>query len=208
MSMSLDAEKTLRCLILWRENNDEIAASYLFESNIGLIKSIAKKYYNSGLTIEELESIGTEGLVKAINKFNYIDKPIEVFTSYIATSIENQILNEIKKNNRNIKTLSFETVIGYNKNGIELKLEDIIGTDSEKLLNDFINKMKLKALKEVLRTLTLQELQIIMLRYGFEGEQKTIIEISKILGKNRHTVSIQEKKALIKIRNLYDKKIN
>lgn len=208
MSMSLDAEKTLKCLILWRENNDEIAASYLFESNIGLIKSIAKKYYNSSLTIEELESIGTEGLVKAINKFNYIDKPIEGFTSYIATSIENQILNEIKKNNRNIKTLSFETVIGYNKNGIELKLEDIIGTDSEKLLNDFINKMKLKALKEALHTLTLQELQIIMLKYGFEGERKTIIEISKILGKSRHTVSIQEKKALIKIRNLYDKKIN
>lgn len=203
----LDLEETLKNLKLWRENSDEAAATILVSSNIGLVKFIAKKYINSGLSFEDLESTGMEGLVKAINMFDYINRPISSFSSYIARTIENYMLNEIKKNNKHRNDLSLETVISNYKNGRQLKLEDIVGTDENQMFDTIINRKNITVLREALKCLTPRELEIIMLRYGFEGKQKTIIETSIILGTNRHTVSIQEKKTLIKIRNLYEKNI-
>lgn len=198
----LDEKETLRNLILWRENNDENAATILVSSNIGLVKFIAKKHVNSGLSFEDLESAGMEGLVKAINMFDYINKPIEGFSSYIYTSIENHMLNEIKDNNKYRKNISFDGPVRDKFHNEEVMFEDVLSTDAEETFNAVIGKTTVGIVKEALECLTLRELQIITLRYGFEGERKSLVEIAKILGTNRHTISIQEKKALIKLKKL------
>lgn len=199
---TLNNEQTLNYLKLWREDFNEDALSLLTVSNTGLVKLIASKHSRKGLSFEELESAGYEALIRAINKFDYINRPIEGFSTYISVAIENAITREIDNYKKHEYVLSFETPIGSSKDGDDFKLEEIIGTDSDILFNDIINEMKIGVVREALKCLTSRERQIIILRYALdEQNKKTQDELAQIFNTSRQNISLLEQKALIKMRH-------
>lgn len=202
MNKRLTLEETQENLILWREQGDKKALERLVLSNEGLVGFFAKKYYGTGLTFEELYSAGMEGLLRAINAFNYLERHIKAFSTYISMAIDNQIKCELRKYRKHSHTLSFDQSIGQNKDGDDLKIEDIVGTDAEQLLDNVISGMKIEIVKEALECLTSREKQIILLRYGLdENYKKTQEELAEMFGCSRITISKQENKALIKMRH-------
>lgn len=202
MARRLSVDETKNCLRAWRELSDEDALELLVICNGGLVGFFAKKYLGKGLTFEELKSAGTEGLINAINKFDYNERAIEGFSSYVSIAIENQIRMELRKYNKHSHVLSFDQPIGQNKDGDEMTIEDLVGTDAEQLIEDVISEMKIDIVREALQCLTSRERQIILLRYGLdEAHKKTQDEIAEIFGCSKTTIANQEQKALIKMRH-------
>lgn len=202
MTRRLTLEETKKCLKAWRELANEEALEVLITCNGGLVGFFAKKYLGKGLTFEELKSAGNEGLLKAINKFDYNERSVESFSSYISVAIENQMRMELRKYNKHNHVLSLNQPIGHNKDGEEMKIEDIVGSDAEQLIEDVISEMKIDIVREALKCLTSREQQIILLRYGLdEAHKKTQDEVAKILGCSNTTIANQEQKALIKMRH-------
>ena len=209
MARKLTIEETYKCLKAWRELHDLDAHTLLTLSNGGLVKYMANKHLEKGFSREELESIGYVGLLRAIEKFDYINGDIRNFSSYIATSIENEMKYEIKKWSKHNHVQSFEQPIKTLRDGHELTVEDIIGTDAEELMDEIITNMEIKLVREALQCLTTRQKQIILLRYGLDKKnQKTQQEIAEQFGIARTTVANQEKYALVKMRNpKYAKKL-
>lgn len=202
MAIRLSLEETKKCLISWREFNDKDALTLLFMCNSGLVGFIAKKYLSSGLTFDELVSAGNEGLLNAINKFDYKQRKIEIFSSYISVAIENSIRYELKKYNKHRHVLSFEQLVVQNKDGDEFTIDDIIGTDKEELYDNVIENIKINIVKEALQCLTEREQQIILLRYGLdETQRKTQEEVGNIFGVTGERIRQIEDKALKKLRH-------
>ena len=202
MTRRLSLDETKKSLRAWRELADEDALEVLIICNVGLVGFFAKKYLGKGLTFEELQSAGNEGLLNAINKFDYKERAIEGFSSYISIAIENQMKMELKKYNKHSHVLSFDQPIGQNKDGDEMKLEDLVGTDAEQLIEDVISEMKIDIVREALQCLTSREQQIILLRYGLdEVHKKTQDEVAEIFGCSKATIAKQEQKALVKMRH-------
>lgn len=202
MARRLSLEETKKCLIAWRELADREALDILTICNLGLVVCFAKKYSGKGLTFEELKSAGYVGLFNAINKFDYMGRPIEGFSTYVSVSIENQMKMDLRVNNKHSQVLSFDQPIGQNKDGDELKIEDILGTDAEQLIEDVISQMKIDIVREALKSLTSREQQIILLRYGLdEAHKKTQDEVAEIFGCSKATIANQEQKALLKMRH-------
>ena len=202
MARRLSLDETKKCLKAWKELADKEALEILMMCNEGLVVFLTKKYLGKGLTFEELQSAGNEGLLRAINKFDYNERAIEGFSSYISVSIENQIRMELRKYNKHSHVLSFEKPIGQNKDGKEMKVEDLVGTDAEQLIESVISEIKIDFVRETLQCLTSREQQIILLRYGLdEAHQKTQDEIAEIFGCSRSAIAKQEQKALIKMRH-------
>ncbi len=194
-----ETEKSLRA---WRELSDENALLLLIEGNMGLVVTIAKKLSNTGLSFDDLVSSGKEGLLRAINKFNYKERAIEGFSSYIGVAIENGMLMELRRYNKHKNVLSLEQPIGQNKDGEEMRVEDLVGTDAEQLIEDVISEMKIDIVREALQCLTSREKQIILLRYGLdETHKKTLDEVAEIFGCSTPTIASQEQKALVKMRH-------
>ena len=155
-----------------------------------------------GLTFEELQSAGNMGLFNAINKFDYNERAIEGFSSYISIAIDNQMKMELRRYKKHSHVLSFDQPIGQNKNGDEMTIEDLVGTDSEQLIEDVISEIKSDIVREALQCLTSREKQIILLRYGLdEIHKKTQDEVAEIFGCSKTTIVKQEQKALIKMRH-------
>lgn len=138
MAKRLTLDETKNCLRAWRELGDEDALTLLTVCNQGLVVFIAKKFIDKGITFEELLSAGNEGLIRAINKFDYKERAIGGFSAYISMAIENQIKMELRKYNKHSSVLSLDHPIGFDKDGDELKLEDILGTDGDEMLNEII----------------------------------------------------------------------
>lgn len=202
MARRLSLDETKNCLRAWRELADEEALEVLTICNGGLVGFFTKKYLGKGLTFEELQSAGNEGLLNAINKFDYNERAIEGFSSYISTAIENQMKMELRKYNKHSHVLSFGQPIGQNKDGDEMKIEDLVGTDAEQLIEDVISEMKIDIVREALQCLTSREQQIILLRYGLdEAHKKTQDEVAEIFGCSKATIAKQEQKALVKMRH-------
>lgn len=202
MIRKLSLEETKKCLRAWREFLDKEALEVLMVCNGGLVVFFVKKYLGKGLTFDELKSAGDEGLLRAINKFDYKEREIEKFSSYISVAIENQIRIELKKYNKHSHVLSFDQPIGQNKDGDEMTIEDLIGTDANQLIEDVISEMKIDIVREALQCLTSRERQIILLRYGLDDtHKKTQDEIAEIFGCSKSLIAKQEKKALIKMRH-------
>ncbi|MBE6138573.1 MAG: sigma-70 family RNA polymerase sigma factor [Firmicutes bacterium] len=202
MAKILSLEETKNNLIAWRECGDEDALSALIVGNSRLVYYFATRFKGKGLTIDELKSAGTEALFNAINKFNYSEKPIEGFSSYISISIENGMRMELRKYNKHSHVLSFEQPIGQSKDGDDLKIEDLIGTDAEAMMNGIIADMKIEVVRDALQCLTTRERQIILLRYGLdEIHKKTQAEVAEMLGCSTSLISKQEQRALIKMRH-------
>lgn len=198
----LTLDETKNYLVAWREHNDKSALESLIISNTGLIIFFVRKYLGKGLSFEELKSAANLGLLNAINKFNYKERAIEGFSTYISISIENAIKTDLIKYNKHKDVISFDQPISHSKDGDELKIEDILGTYSEQLIEDIISEMKIDIVKEALSCLTSRERQIILLRYGLdETHKKTQEEVAKLFGCSKSTILKQEQRAILKMRH-------
>lgn len=167
-------------------------------SNQGLVKYFAYKYDSGVIPREDLESIGNEALIRAIHQFDYINKSIEAFSTYIGNSIEHEINVQFKKNNKHSHVISLNQPIYENNDGNTLDLENMIDSNSEK---EFDKKNDIYVVRKLLTYLTEKERQVIILRYGLDGsEERTLEEVGNFLGCTKQAIYQQEQKALEKMR--------
>ena len=184
---------------------DMEARSNLIEKNLRLVAYIAKKYNSTNLDAEDLISIGTIGLIKAINTFNS-EKGIRLAT-YASRCIENEILMVIRGGRKFANEVSLEEPIGVDKEGNEISFLDIVSQDDEDVIERVELSAQIKKMHGILeKVLDDREKTVIMYRYGLEGyAEKTQREIAKMLDISRSYVSRIEKKALNKMRKEFEK---
>lgn len=183
------------------ENGDESAKNKLIEHNLRLVAHIAKKYSGNIRDSEDLISLGTIGLIKGINSYNS-SKGTRLVT-YAARCIENEILMLMRANKKNQVEVSLNDPIGTDKEGNQILLMDIIGTDEEDVIYDIDKRSKIKKLYHNIEySLDDREREIIKMRYGlFDGNNMTQSEVAEIMGISRSYVSRIEKKAIGKLKN-------
>ena len=180
----------------------ENARNILIEHNLRLVAHIVKKYSNCGMEADDLISIGTIGLIKAVSTF-VTDKNIRLAT-YAARCIENEVLMALRRNKKLQNEVSLSEPLGIDKTGSEIQLIDILSTDEEDIPERLDLKNQLKELYNNMR-LVLQgrERTVLEMRYGlYEGKEHTQREIAKVLGISRSYVSRIEKKAIKKLQNI------
>ena len=186
-------------LLVKLENKDIEARQILVERNLRLVVYIAKKFENTGVGIEDLISIGTIGLMKAINTFN-ISKNIKLAT-YASRCIENEILMYLRRSNRIKGEISIDEPLNQDGDGNELLLSDILGTEPDitsRGIEDEVDKVLLKASIEKLSN---REKNIMELRFGFiSGTEKTQKEVADMLGISQSYISRLEKKIMNKMK--------
>lgn len=188
-------------LISLYESGDETAKDILIERNLRLVAHIAKKYTNCALPADDLISIGTIGLIKAVN--TYRSHKSTRLATYAARCIDNEILMSLRASKRIRTEVSLSDPIGTDKDGNEINLNDIIGTDPDEILDNISLKIQTaKLLQAINTTLTQREKTVIIKRYGIMGETPMPQrEVAKQLNISRSYVSRIEKKALSKLRN-------
>ena len=198
--MSEDKEKEY---LLKSKNGDIKARNILVEHNLRLVAHIIKKYYAVNVDQDDLVSIGTIGLIKAINTFD-MDKNIKL-SSYASRCIENEILMHFRNLKKSSQNVSLEDAVDIDKDGNTLKLMDLLSIDDD-FADNLDKKLNLQKINKYLtETLTKRELQIINLRYGLNGSKPlTQREVSSIMNISRSYVSRIEKKALEKLKERYD----
>lgn len=194
----LSAKRERECLLAMK-NGDVNAKNELIEHNLRLVAHIIKKYYSSSVQQDDLISIGTIGLIKAINTFDS-DKGTRLAT-YAARCIENEILMQFRAQKKTAQDISVNEPIDTDSEGNPLTLMDIISTEDE-IVEDIYKITMLKKLStEVGRIKDPREKSIIMMRYGLDGiRPMTQLEVSKKLNISRSYVSRIEKKALKELR--------
>jgi RNA polymerase sporulation-specific sigma factor len=177
---------------------DEDARQVLIERNLRLVAHVVKKFENTGEDKEDLISIGTIGLIKAINTFDN-SKGARLAT-YAAKCVENEILMHIRASKKTRQEISLHEPIGIDKDGNEITLEDILGSNSDEVLDEVEMILLDEKLKRVIKKLKSRERKVLLMRYGLEGKKKyTQREIAGELGISRSYVSRIEKKILCKI---------
>lgn len=177
---------------------DEVARNVLTERNLRLVAHIVKKFDSTGEDPDDLISIGTIGLIKAINTFNP-GKGTRLAT-YAARCIENEILMHLRYTKKIRAEVSLYDPIGVDKEGNEITLIDILGTHPEVVSEMVENRFEQKRLREKVHQLTRREKKVLELRFGLEdGARKTQREIARSLGISRSYVSRIEKRALSKL---------
>lgn len=198
--LSEDKEKEY---LLKSKNGDIKARNILVEHNLRLVAHIIKKYYAVNVDQDDLVSIGTIGLIKAINTFD-MDKNIKL-SSYASRCIENEILMHFRNLKKSSQNVSLEDAVDIDKDGNTLKLMDLLSIDDD-FADNLDKKLNLQKINKYLtETLTKRELQIINLRYGLnESKPLTQREVSSIMNISRSYVSRIEKKALEKLKARYD----
>ena len=181
--------------------DDQEAKKLLIEHNLRLVVYIAKKFDNTGVGVEDLISIGTIGLIKAINTFNPTKK-IKLAT-YASRCIENEILMYLRRNNKTKMEVSIDEPLNVDWDGNELLLSDILGTDDDIIYKDLEHEVDKKLLMRAMTTLTEREKMIIELRFGInqkEGEEKTQKEVADLLGISQSYISRLEKKIIKRLK--------
>jgi RNA polymerase sporulation-specific sigma factor len=176
---------------------DKDARNKLIEHNLRLVAHIVKKYDTKFVSNDDLISIGTIGLIKGIDTFSNV-KGVKL-TTYCARCIENEVLMFFRANNKYCKDVSINETIGYDKEGNEISLIDILKTTSIDYIEEIDTKDKIFLLKKYLDVLNDNERFIIINRYGLGCDEKTQKVIAKELGISRSYVSRIEKRALTKI---------
>ena len=180
------------------KSGDMNARDKLIEHNLRLVAHIVRKYYASCKNQEDLISVGTIGLIKAIDSFNFFNGAR--FATYAAKCIQNEILMYFRTNKKRINDVSLNDSIGYDKDGNEINLIDVLKSNDDDILNVLHNNDSVNTLIKYLDILTKREKDIIIKRYGlFNNDELTQKEISEILGISRSYVSRIEKRALLKI---------
>lgn len=185
--------------ILLYSKGDEEARNILIEHNLRLVAHIVKKFASTGEDMDDLISIGTIGLIKAISTFNY-SKGSRLAT-YAARCIENEILMNLRSTKKIKSEVYLQEPIGVDKEGNEISLIDVLGTEVDAVTDEITKKFQNEKLYEKINSsLKSQERKVIELRYGlFNGVTKTQREIAKILGISRSYVSRIEKRAIKKL---------
>jgi RNA polymerase sporulation-specific sigma factor len=201
--MPLTPEEEERLLIAY-EQGDEEAKNILIERNLRLVAHIVKKYHNTGRDQDDLISIGTIGLIKAISTFDR-SKGTRLAT-YAARCIDNEILMTIRSSKKTKSEVSLQDPIGVDKEGNEISLIDILGSAADEIVDEVDLKIQVKKLYwKMNKVLKKRERKIIELRYGLtECGCKTQREIAKMLGISRSYVSRIEKRALQKLNKAFN----
>ena len=192
----IQEEKLLKKLM----EKDEDAKQILVERNLRLVVYIAKKFENTGIDFEDLISIGTIGLMKAINTFN-VNKNIKLAT-YASRCIENEILMQIRKDTKIKSEVSIDEPLNKDGDGNELLLSDILGTDDDITSKSLENEVDMELLKIAISKLDKREKFIMQLRFGIDGDgkEKTQKEVADMLGISQSYISRLEKKIMNKMK--------
>ena len=199
----LEAEEEL-VLIEELSNGNSYAREKLIEHNLRLVVYIAKKFENSGLVLEDLFSIGSIGLIKAVQTYNG-DKKIKLAT-YASRCIENEILMQLRKSNKLKAEVSLDEPLNLDSDGNELLLEDILCAENESVSKEMDKSAEKQILWNIINKLSSREKEIMILRFGLEGkEEKTQKEVADYLGISQSYISRIEKKILGKMRKDLEK---
>ena len=188
-------------LLLTHLDDDVLEARQtLIEHNLRLVVYIAKKFDNTGVGVEDLISIGTIGLIKAINTFKS-DKNIKLAT-YASRCIENEILMHLRRNSRIKTEVSIDEPLNVDWDGNELLLSDILGTEEDLVYKDIEDEVDLNLLEQAMDILSDRERTIIELRYGIghDDEEMTLKEVADLLGISQSYISRLEKKIIRRLR--------
>ena len=197
----LEAEEEAKAIEALGTETEEKARKLLIEHNLRLVVYIAKKFDNTGVGVEDLISIGTIGLIKAINTFNP-DKKIKLAT-YASRCIENEILMYLRRNNKTRMEVSIDEPLNVDWDGNELLLSDILGTEEDTIYRDMENEAEKKVLFRAVSRLSSRERTIVQMRFGLGmpgGEEKTQKEVADMLGISQSYISRLEKKMMQRLR--------
>lgn len=194
----LSKEEEQEALQQWEEG-DMAARNRLIEHNLRLVVYIAKRYETNPIYMEDLISIGTFGLIKAINTFKR-DKNIKLVT-YASRCIENEILMFLRKKSRRKLEVSFDEPLNVDYDGNELVLADIIGTSGDIVAMEFERKENERILYEAIGKLKKREQEILKMRYGIGEEELTQKDVAEKLGISQSYISRLEKKIIQKLRS-------
>ncbi len=188
-------------LMLEKLSDDDIQVRRtLIEHNLRLVVYIAKKFDNTGVGVEDLISIGTIGLIKAINTFK-TDKNIKLAT-YASRCIENEILMHLRRSSRTRVEVSIDEPLNVDWDGNELLLSDILGTDDDVVYKDLEDEVDRSLLEQAMETLSERERTIIELRFGIghNDEEMTQKEVADLLGISQSYISRLEKKIIKRLK--------
>ncbi|MBO5931252.1 MAG: RNA polymerase sporulation sigma factor SigK [Clostridia bacterium] len=179
--------------------DDDDVRSHLVEHNLRLVVYVAKKFENVGTGIEDLISIGTVGLIKAINTFR-ADKSIKLAT-YASRCIENEILMYIRKNNSQRTVISIDEPLNTDWDGNELLLSDILGSEEESISSQLEQREERQIVRDAVFCLAPRERELIELRYGMRtGREMTQKEVADLLGISQSYISRLEKRILANLK--------
>ena len=181
------------------EKGDENARQLLIERNLRLVVFIARRFENTGVNLEDLISIGTIGLIKAINTYR-CDRNIKLAT-YASRCIENEILMHIRKIANQKTEVSLDEPINMDYDGNELLLSDILGTDEDIIMRPLEDDVDLCLLRQAVRELPRRERDIITMRFGLEGRKElTQKEVASLMGISQSYISRLEKRIMHRLR--------
>lgn len=196
----LNREEELSYLVKAKAGDME-ARNVLIEHNLRLVVFLAKKYESTGYPLEDLVSIGSIGLIKGINTYK-IDKNIKLAT-YASRCIANEILMYIRKNKRRKTEISLEDALNYDSEGNELHLEDVMGTDSDLVADEYESKEEKVLLERELKNLDSRDKEIMVMRYGlYNTKEYTQKEVADKLSISQSYISRIEKKVIKKLKTL------
>lgn len=188
-------------------NGDRYARDKLVEHNLRLVVYISKKFENSGVNIEDLISIGTIGLIKAVNTFRP-DKNIKLAT-YASRCIENEILMHLRKVNQQRLDISLDEPLNVDWDGNELLLSDVLGTDGLEINDNIEQEDERKVLNFCMQSLSGRERLIMNMRFGMDGKKEhTQKEVADILGISQSYISRLEKRIILKLKRDIEKMTN
>ena len=181
------------------QRGDRSAREKLIEHNLRLVAYIARRFENTGINIEDLISIGTIGLIKAVNTYRS-DKNIKLAT-YASRCIENEILMHLRKTAPQKSEVSFDEPLNTDWDGNELLLSDILGTDEDLVLKPIEDDVDRQLLMDAVDKLTARERTIITLRFGLGGrEEKTQKEVADLMGISQSYISRLEKRIIVRLK--------
>ena len=196
-----DSVREAEVLRKFGTSEDKEARSALIEHNLRLVVYIARKFDNTSVGVEDLISIGTIGLIKAINTFD-VDKNIKLAT-YASPCIENEILMYLRRNNKTKLEVSIDEPLNVDWDGNELLLSDILGTDEDIIYRDLEDETERKLLNAAIDRLNPREQKIVKLRFGLGREQEdemTQKEVADLLGISQSYISRLEKKIMKRLK--------
>lgn len=184
--------------IIRRLPYDEDARLTLIEHNLRLVVYIAKRFENTNINIEDLISIGTGGLIKAVNTF-CADKNIKLAT-YASRCIENEILMYIRKNSGRMGEISIDEPLNVDWDGNELLLSDVLGSEEESAAEEIMHREEIETIRQAVNSLEPRDRQIIILRYGLDNyPEMTQKEVADYLGISQSYISRLEKRILARL---------
>jgi len=194
--LSLAEESSLLAAL---PNNRSAVREVLIERNLRLVVYIARKFENTGIGIEDLISIGTIGLIKAVNTFDPAKK-IKLAT-YASRCIENEILMYLRRNNKTKTEISFDEPLNIDWDGNELLLSDVLGTESDIIYKSIEEEVEKKLLFNAMGKLSQREKVIMEMRFGLSGRnEKTQKEVAETLGISQSYISRLEKRIIRKLK--------